>query len=256
MLREDFEAPLNEHFNPRIVKLASSPFMHGPCQDAVCQSLQHLVQINNAGMGFPELFAALYTNANLFQRRLEKKSSGNGDSASSSSSSSEKSEGSIKQEAQSIAYSVAGMCLAASADVLEQTVATFANDISTPADGDELAERRKHLALLCIGNLGQHMDLAASGALEALSLDDKVITCFESPTSDTQTGAAFALGNLSVGNMAKYLPLLLQQMGGKKGEGRREGRSEGRSEGRRERRGGREESGGSERVEKKFHRPF
>lgn len=232
--QEHFASPLKEFLLPRAVKLASSPFLHGACQEAIVDFLQHLVRLNYPGMGFPELFSALYTDSKLFTRRGDKKG-GSAESDNGSGSAADgngKSEGTIKQEAQSIAFSVAGMCLGASSDVIERTVGTFADDINAPGtDGDD---RRKHLALLCIGNLGQRMDLAHSGALEALSLDDKVMECFESPTSDTQTAAAFALGNLSVGNMAKYLPLLLQNMtnGGAstpKGKGKAKGKGKGKT---------------------------
>ena len=107
------------------------------------------------------------------------------------------------------------VCAYASSDIIQSTVEKLVSDCDdTTAQGSSLegrGERRRHLALLCLGNLGKRTDLAK---MKRLDLEDKIMACFSSTNNNTQTAAAFALGNLSVGNMAKYLPLLLRKVEG------------------------------------------
>jgi cullin-associated NEDD8-dissociated protein 1 len=91
--------------------------------------------------------------------------------------------------------------------VRNKVVAKLASDLS-PGD-----ESRRHLALLCIGELGQTTDLASAVAVDLKAL---ILTCFDSHAEETKTAAAFALGHLAVGNMANFLPALLQSLPGSK----------------------------------------
>jgi cullin-associated NEDD8-dissociated protein 1 len=223
---DHFAESLKEYTCPRLATLASSPFLHAnpTCQAALVGLFQRLVKLGVPGMCFDDFFAQLYTNSPIFaapsgasQSASAADTNGSQESANGSGGGSGgdgKSEGTLKQEAQSVAACVAGLCAGAQPSDLERSVTVFATDISVSAAGAAAkgVERLRHLALLCIGHLGQMSDLAASGVLQALTLEDKVMACFSGCPAETQTAAAFALGNLSVGNMTKYLPLLLRNI--------------------------------------------
>ena len=225
MKTTDYTAPLRDFVFPKAVKLAASPFLHGPAQEALVAFLQKLVSLSLPGLGFVELFEELYNDSEIFYAsKKNSHSQGNGQDsmdidggsgAAGTGGAPGKSEGALKQEAQSVAYCVAGMCITASDDIIQTTVEKFVSDcdesIAKGYSREGKGERRRHLALLCLGNLGQRTDLAK---MKKVALEDKIMACFSSANTDTQTAAAFALGNLSVGNMAKYLPLLLRKMGG------------------------------------------
>ena len=111
-----------------------------------------------------------------------------------------------KQSELNLALSVAGVCVSSSVTqrAREETVTLLAADIAN--------ESKTHLALLCLGELGKQTDLASSPSMQALSLESKIIACFESNSSDTQMAAAYALGSLALGNMEKYIPLILSPL--------------------------------------------
>ncbi len=208
-----YSAPLKEYVFPRVVKLAASPFLHGSAQEALVGFLQKLVSLSLPGLTFASLFDELYkvsdTSYGKKSSESDNQDSMDVDGSGAGGSGSGKSDGALKQEAQSVAYCVAGMCVNASAEVIQSTVEKFVSDCDEAIAREGKGERRRHLALLCLGNLGKRTDLAK---MKNLDLEDKIMACFSSANNDTQTAAAFALGNLSVGNMKKYLPLLLRKM--------------------------------------------
>ncbi|KAK3025449.1 hypothetical protein RJ639_041335 [Escallonia herrerae] len=71
----------------------------------------------------------------------------------------------------------------------------------------DLAEATKHLALLCLGEIGRRKDLSAHAHIENM-----VIESFQSPFEEIKSAASYALGNIAVGNLPKYLPFILNQI--------------------------------------------
>eukprot|EP01105_Mastigella_eilhardi_P008785 TRINITY_DN2112_c0_g1_i1.p1 TRINITY_DN2112_c0_g1~~TRINITY_DN2112_c0_g1_i1.p1 ORF type:complete len:1195 (-),score=400.65 TRINITY_DN2112_c0_g1_i1:94-3678(-) len=65
---------------------------------------------------------------------------------------------------------------------------------------------RQQTALICLGNIGSHADLSS------YELHLMLFSLFESGSPDVKQAAAFALGNVALGNMNKNLPLILGQM--------------------------------------------
>lgn len=63
------------------------------------------------------------------------------------------------------------------------------------------------LALLCLGEIGRRKDLSNHPNIEAV-----VIRSFQSPTEEIKAAASYALGNIAVGNLALYLPVILSQI--------------------------------------------
>ncbi|XP_024967056.1 cullin-associated NEDD8-dissociated protein 1 isoform X4 [Cynara cardunculus var. scolymus] len=66
---------------------------------------------------------------------------------------------------------------------------------------------KQHLALLCLGEIGRRKDLSSHAHIENI-----VIESFQSPFEEIKSAASYALGNIAVGNLPKYLPFILNQI--------------------------------------------
>jgi cullin-associated NEDD8-dissociated protein 1 len=83
----------------------------------------------------------------------------------------------------------------------------------TPTTAD--MEARRYLALLCIGRLGEHLDVTGDCDIELASrLKNAIDTCFEEGSEDIRSATAFALGRLAVGSMSIFLPIVLEACSG------------------------------------------
>ncbi|KAF8405638.1 hypothetical protein HHK36_007714 [Tetracentron sinense] len=112
--------------------------------------------------------------------------------------------GLAKQALYSIAQCLAVLCLAAGDQKCASTVNMLTNiledDISTNS-------AKQHLALLCLGEIGRMKDLSSHAHIENI-----VIESFQSPFEEIKSAASYALGNIAVGNLSKYLPFILDQI--------------------------------------------
>jgi hypothetical protein len=61
--------------------------------------------------------------------------------------------------------------------------------------------------LLCLGEIGRRKDLSCHAQIENI-----VIESFQSPFEEIKSAASYALGNIAVGNLSKYLPFILNQI--------------------------------------------
>ena len=68
-------------------------------------------------------------------------------------------------------------------------------------------QAKQHLALLCLGEIGRRKDLSSH-----LHIENIVIESFQSPFEEIKSAASYALGNIAVGNLSKYLPFILDQI--------------------------------------------
>ncbi|TPX71656.1 hypothetical protein CcCBS67573_g06084, partial [Chytriomyces confervae] len=75
-------------------------------------------------------------------------------------------------------------------------------------------ENAIYLALNVIGEVGRSIDLSANHP----TLQDSLLALFNSPSEEIKHAAAFALGNVALGNLSIYMPLLIQasKEGGKR----------------------------------------
>lgn len=65
----------------------------------------------------------------------------------------------------------------------------------------------KLVALLCLGEIGRRVDLSSE-----TSLQDVILSAFEAQSEETKSAASFALGNVAVGNLSKFLPYILKDI--------------------------------------------
>ncbi|OMO95503.1 Armadillo-like helical [Corchorus capsularis] len=148
-------------------------------------------------LALQNFFAALVYSANTsFDVLLE--------SLLSSAKPSPQSGGVAKQALYSIAQCVAVLCLAAGDQKCSSTVKMLADILK--ADGTTNSAKQ-HLALLCLGEIGRRKDLSSHANIETI-----IIESFQSPFEEIKSAASYALGNIAVGNLSKYLPFILDQI--------------------------------------------
>ncbi|TYI77970.1 hypothetical protein E1A91_D06G178000v1 [Gossypium mustelinum] len=119
----------------------------------------------------------------------------------SSAKPSPQSGGVAKQALYSIAQCVAVLCLAAGDQKCSSTVKMLTDILKD--DGTT----NSHLALLCLGEIGRRKDLSSHAHIETI-----IIESFQSPFEEIKSAASYALGNIAVGNLSKYLPFILDQI--------------------------------------------
>ncbi|KAF9684918.1 hypothetical protein SADUNF_Sadunf03G0000300 [Salix dunnii] len=142
-------------------------------------------------------FAALVYSANTsFESLL--------DSLLSSAKPSPQSGGVAKQALHSIAQCVAVLCLAAGDKKCSSTVDMLTDILE---DDSSANSAKQHLALLCLGEIGRRKDLSMHANIETT-----IIESFQSPFEEIKSAASYALGNIAVGNLSKYLPFILDQI--------------------------------------------
>eukprot|EP00250_Pteridium_aquilinum_P018481 c24109_g1_i1 orf=324-4016(+) len=108
-----------------------------------------------------------------------------------------------KQAYYSIAQCAAVVCLAAGDAKCSSTVAMLVNMLK----GTTGFSTTTLLALLCLGEIGRRRDLSSHANIECV-----IIESFQSPSEEVKAAASFALGNIAVGNLSKYLPFILSQI--------------------------------------------
>ncbi|CDS10708.1 hypothetical protein LRAMOSA11194 [Lichtheimia ramosa] len=108
-----------------------------------------------------------------------------------------------KQSAATVAQCVA--VLAANVDDANrnETIHMFGNWIETPSTNDSI----KYLSLLSLGELGRRRELEQIDGIQ-----QSILALFGAQSEEVKFAAAFALGNISVGDINKHLPVILTQI--------------------------------------------
>ncbi|XP_022723263.1 cullin-associated NEDD8-dissociated protein 1-like isoform X1 [Durio zibethinus] len=149
-------------------------------------------------LALQNFFAGLVYSANTsFDALLE--------SLLSSAKPSPQSGGVAKQALYSIAQCVAVLCLTAGDQKCSSTVKMLTGILKD--DGTTNSQAKQHLALLCLGEIGRRKDLSSHAHIETI-----IIESFQSPFEEIKSAASYALGNIAVGNLSKYLPFILDQI--------------------------------------------
>ncbi|KAK2661463.1 hypothetical protein Ddye_000037 [Dipteronia dyeriana] len=165
---------------PQALALVKSPLLQG----------QALVSLQS-------FFAALVYSANTsFDALL--------DSLLSSAKPSPQSGGVAKQALYSIAQCVAVLCLAAGDQKCSSTVKMLTDILKEDSSTNSA---KQHLSLLCLGEIGRRKDLSSHAHIETI-----IIESFQSPFEEIKSAASYALGNIAVGNLSKFLPFILDQI--------------------------------------------
>eukprot|EP01114_Cavostelium_apophysatum_P003685 TRINITY_DN1379_c0_g1_i2.p1 TRINITY_DN1379_c0_g1~~TRINITY_DN1379_c0_g1_i2.p1 ORF type:complete len:1235 (-),score=414.71 TRINITY_DN1379_c0_g1_i2:42-3746(-) len=161
---------------PKAIDLFKSHLLQGLALDSLLNMLSELVKINSKGLGFSDLLERLLSLVNG-QKEMTKPVLSN------------------------IAKGVSALCVATDAKQRDATVSRFIKDLSRKE------EWAKHLALYCLGEIGRRTDLSSHSDLQKT-----ILTALESPNEETRQAASFALGNVAVGSLQKYLPQMLEEI--------------------------------------------
>jgi cullin-associated NEDD8-dissociated protein 1 len=159
------------HIFPKSIQLAYSPLLLGSCQLTLISFLQTIITLKIPNLGFKECFTALTSQSiDNFPRH----------------------------SILNLAKCIAGICLKCDESDRNSTLKRFSKDI------EEGKFSSKHLALLCVGELGQQYDMS-----NTVNLKELILNCFANELEDIKMAAAYALGHLAAGNPDIYLPSVL-----------------------------------------------
>ncbi|KAL6560887.1 Cullin-associated NEDD8-dissociated protein 1 [Orobanche hederae] len=103
----------------------------------------------------------------------------------------------------SIATCIAVLCFAAGHEKCSSTVDMLANILK---DDSNVNVVKKHLSLLCLGEIGRKTDLSSHSQIENI-----IIKSFQAPFEKIKS-VACALGIIAAGNLQKYLPFILKTL--------------------------------------------
>ncbi|CAG8713860.1 14860_t:CDS:10, partial [Acaulospora morrowiae] len=105
------------------------------------------------------------------------------------------------------AYSTVAQCIAiicvSSPHYCNNTVVELSKMIGEP----KYSESIKYVSLLTLGEIGRKFDLSSHSRLHVT-----ILSLFSAHSEDIKSAAAFALGNVSAGNVSKYLPIVIKEI--------------------------------------------
>ncbi|KAJ7551602.1 hypothetical protein O6H91_06G021400 [Diphasiastrum complanatum] len=171
---------VKERVLPQALVLVKSPLLQGQALQTLQGFFTALVQ--SASTSFDILLDALLSTA--------RGSSSGGGPAS-------------KQAFHSVAQCAAVLCLAAPDAKCSSIVSMLINSVENSLGQDAT----QLLSLLCLGEIGRRKDLHSH-----INLEGVIIRSFQSPSEEIKSAASYALGNIAVGNLSKYLTFILSQI--------------------------------------------
>ncbi|CAL1532474.1 unnamed protein product [Lymnaea stagnalis] len=166
---------------PQILILVQSPLLQGGALNAVLEFFRALIALNLPKLGFRDLLQMLILP--VYDTRLTS--------------------GPIHRQA----YHSIARCVAALTEMspleASNVVSQFVSDIKNPKSTEHIVL----FSLLALGEIGKNIDLSPHGDIQIVILE-----CFSSPNEEVKSAASYALGNVSVGNLPKFLPFVLQEI--------------------------------------------
>ncbi|XP_076457085.1 cullin-associated NEDD8-dissociated protein 1-like [Babylonia areolata] len=179
-------ASISSEILPQCFLLVQSPLLQGGALQALLEFLQSIVRLGLPKLGFRDLLQMLITP--IYNPTTQAQP------------------GSInhihRQAFHSIAKCVAALTVMSPSEA-SNVVAQFVSDIKNPKSTESITL----FALLALGEIGRHIDLSSHGEIQKVIMES-----FASPNEEVKTAASYALGNVSVGNLPKFLPFVLQEI--------------------------------------------
>jgi len=166
---------------PQTLELVQSPLLQGGALIAVLDFFRALITLGLPKLGFRDLLQML--NKPVYDTRNNS--------------------GPIHRQA----YHSIARCVAALTEMspleASKVVSQFVSDIKNPKSTEHIVL----FALLALGEIGKNIDLSPFGEIQITILE-----CFSSPNEEVKSAASYALGNVSVGNLPKFLPFVLSEI--------------------------------------------
>jgi len=107
-----------------------------------------------------------------------------------------------KQGRASIAKCVAALTVGRSGGEAKSIVDSFVHNLNSNP-----APHVQTFSLLAIGEIGRHIDLSGDN-----NVRNVIFHCFNNTSEDIKSAASYALGNVSLGNLNLYLPVVLKEI--------------------------------------------
>lgn len=161
---------------PKTKDLLRSNLLQGSALDSLLVLYSELVKSNSKGFEYDTLLESLLSIA-----------------ASETS----------KQVLSNLAKTIAAISTSAKPEQRNAIVTRFIKDLGKGKE--DLA--KQHLALYSIGEIGRRSDLSNHDSIQST-----ILSMFESSNEETRQAASFALGNVAVGSLQKYLPQVLAEI--------------------------------------------
>ena len=192
------QVTLKEDVLPKAVDLPVSPMMQGGAQNSLIALLCLFYEIPQLGISVTDVKRNLMSH--ILRGQHADDGVKNGEYVPLA-----------MQSVSNLAKCMAGVCNNSSPEIRRDTLVELLDEVDAPTAPSFNAESRRHLALLCIGRLGEHLSVTGEADAElAERLRKGINTCFEKGSEDVRSAAAFALGRLAVGSMSIFLPIVLE----------------------------------------------
>ncbi|KAI8083963.1 armadillo-type protein [Gilbertella persicaria] len=183
-VRPDTVEQVKMHIVPLLFRLIESPLLQGSALNSLLSMLTAFVKAS------PEDYASLVKG--LVDPLLHVKTSGVSAGGVAAVAN--------KQAASTVAQCVAVLAAHIDSSHRDPTLREFQSYLQQPATNDSI----KYLSLLTLGEIGRRI------RLDQMASD--VLALFSAQSEEVKFAAAFALGNICVGNMQTYLPSILDQI--------------------------------------------
>lgn len=183
-------AALVQDVLPKALELSISPLMQGVAQQSLIELLCNFFLVPALRTSFAQLKKSLLS----FVER------GHGETGGEYAPL-------PMQSIANLSKCITGICGNISVQTRRETIVEFLNELGAPPSS-AVAEARQLLALLCIGRMGENLDVSHEPEL-AGRLKAVIMECFEGGSEDVRAATAFALGRLAVGSMPIFLPIVL-----------------------------------------------
>ncbi|KAF9289311.1 Cullin-associated NEDD8-dissociated protein 1 [Mortierella alpina] len=165
---------------PSILRLVRSPLIQGQALESLLALFAALVRTNDKE--FPTLVSGLVEPVTAHAPEGQLSLS--------------------KQAFSTIAQCIAVLCLNSEKN-LEVTVAEFLRKIEDARTSDSL----KYLSLVTLGEIGRRVSLSGHATLHT-----SILAMFNVHSEEVRSAAAFAIGNVSAGNVSVYVPIIIQEI--------------------------------------------
>ncbi|XP_043934569.1 cullin-associated NEDD8-dissociated protein 1-like [Protopterus annectens] len=167
-----------------LYNLVHSPLLQGGTLGAILEFFQVLVITKTSNMGYTELLKQLTAPFH---------------SAGKSSSPSV-----LHKQAY---YSVA-KCIAALSSVCPNEATSVVHQFTVDVKSSKSTDAVRVLAFLSLAEIGRTTNLGTERELKAV-----ILQAFSSPSEEVKSAASYALGNISIGNLAEYMPFMIKEIG-------------------------------------------
>lgn len=172
---------------PQILLLIQSPLLQGGALGSLLEFFQALVATGLPKLGFKDLLQMLIRP--VYNPPSNAQTSSNAFAVH-------------KQAFHSIAKCMAALTVKSPAQA-NNVVNQFVSDVCNAKSSDSV----KLFALLALGEIGKHIDVSNHGEIQLVILES-----FSSLNEEVKAAASYALGNVSVGNLNKFLPFVLKEI--------------------------------------------